>query len=92
MRGWNWLSAENNDPRPERQFIVKLNSLIVMKESTNKTAGRSQSGQSKSTERSSHTTTSRGSSTSRGTAKSQSSSTGRRSNNPEGHNQYTKKS
>ena len=38
--------------------------------------------------------TSHASSTSRGTAKSQTSATGRvsRSNNPEGHNQYTKKS
>ena len=55
-----------------------------MKESTNKTAGRTQTGQNKSD----------ASSTSRGTAKSQSSATGRvsRSNNPEGHNQYTKKS
>ena len=57
-----------------------------MKESTNKTAGRTQTGQNKSTTKSSRT--------SRGTAKSQSSATGRvsRSNNPEGHNQYTKKS
>ena len=59
-----------------------------MKESTNKTAGRTQTGQNKSA------TKSHASSTSRGTAKSQSSATGRvsRSNNPEGHNQYTKKS
>ena len=58
-----------------------------MKESTNKTAGRTQTGQNKSATKPS-------SSTSRGTAKSQSSATGRvsRSNNPEGHNQYTKKS
>ena len=61
-----------------------------MKESTNKTAGRTQTGQNKSATKSSRTTTSHASSTSRGTAKS----TGRvsRSNNPEGHNQYTKKS
>ena len=62
-----------------------------MKESTNKTAGRTQTGQNKSATKSSRTTTSHAS---RGTAKSQSSATGRvsRSNNPEGHNQYTKKS
>ena len=47
-----------------------------------------------SAEKSSRTTTSRTSSASRGTASSQSSGSGRtsRSNNPEGHNQYTKKS
>ena len=58
-----------------------------MKESTNKTAGRTQTGQNKSATKSSRTTTSHASSTSRGTAKSQSSATGRvsRSNNPEGH-------
>ena len=56
-----------------------------MKESTNKTAGRTQTGQNKSATKSSRTTTSHASSTS---------ATGRvsRSNNPEGHNQYTKKS
>ena len=65
-----------------------------MKESTNKTAGRTQTGQNKSATKSSRTTTSHASATSRGTAKSQTSATGRgsRSNNPEGHNQYTKKS
>ena len=75
-------------------IYVSLNSLKVMKESTNKTAGRTQTGQNKSATKSSRTTTSHASSTSRGTAKSQSSATGRvsRSNNPEGHNQYTKKS
>ena len=64
-------------------IYVSLNSLKVMKESNNKTA-----------EKSSRTTTSRTSSASRGTASSQSSGSGRtsRSNNPEGHNQYTKKS
>ena len=89
----NLLSAERFF-RHERQHNVKLNSLSVMKESTNKTAGRTQTGQNKSATKSSRTTTSHASSTSRGTAKSQSSATGRvsRSNNPEGHNQYTKKS
>ena len=53
-----------------------------MKESTNKTAGRTQTGQNKSATKSSRTTTSHASSTSRVS----------RSNNPEGHNQYTKKS
>lgn len=62
-----------------------------MKESTNKT-GHSQAGQNKSTEKSSRTTTSHaGSLSSRGTASSQTKRTSR-SNNPEGHNQYTKKS
>ena len=63
-----------------------------MKESTNKTAGRTQTGQNKSATKSSRTTTSHASSTSRGTAKSQSSATGPRiaQHNPEGHNQYTK--
>ena len=42
-----------------------------MKESTNKTAGRTQTGQNKSATKSSRTTTSHASSTSRGTAKSQ---------------------
>ena len=71
-------------------IYVSLNSLKVMKESNNKTSGHTQSGQSKSAEKSSRTTTSRTSSASRGTA----SGSGRtsRSNNPEGHNQYTKKS
>lgn len=46
-----------------------------MKESTNKTAGRTQTGQNKSATKSSRTTTSHASSTSRGTAKSQSSAT-----------------
>lgn len=75
-------------------IYVSLNSLKVMKESNNKTSGHTQSGQSKSAEKSSRTTTSRTSSASRGTASSQSSGLGRtsRSNNPEGHNQYTKKS
>ena len=70
-------------------IYVSLNSLKVMKESNNKTSGHTQSGQSKSAEKSSRTTTSRTSS-----ASSQSSGSGRtsRSNNPEGHNQYTKKS
>ena len=70
-------------------IYVSLNSLKVMKESNNKTSGHTQSGQSKSAEKSSRT-----SSASRGTASSQSSGSGRtsRSNNPEGHNQYTKKS
>ena len=73
---------------------VSLNSLKVMKESNNNTTGHPQSGQSKSAEKSSRTTTSRTSSASRGTASSQSSGSGRtsRSNNPEGHNLYTKKS
>ena len=75
-------------------IYVSLNSLKVMKESNNKTSGHTQSGQSKSAEKSSRTTTSRTSSASRGTASSQSSGSGRtsRSNNPEVHNQYTKKS
>ena len=76
------------------EYRAKINSLKVMKESNNKTSGHTQSGQSKSAEKSSRTTTSRTSSASRGTASSQSSGSGRtsRSNNPEGHNQYTKKS
>ena len=73
---------------------VSLNSLKVMKESNNKTTGHPHSGHNISAEKSSLTTTSRTSSASRGTASSQSSGSGRtsRSNNPEGHNQYTKKS
>ena len=59
-----------------------------MKESTNKTAGRTQTGQNKSATKSSRTTTSHASSTSRGTPKSQSYATGRVSprNKTEGHN------
>lgn len=63
-----------------------------MKESTKKTDGRTQTGPHKSTEKKSSRTTTSHAGSSRGTAKSQSSATGRtsRSNNPEGHNQYTK--
>ena len=73
-------------------IYVSLNSLKVMKESNNKTSGHTQSGQSKSAEKSSRTTTSRTSSASRGTSQSSGSGRTSRSNNPEGHNQYTKKS
>lgn len=62
-----------------------------MKESTNKTSARSQSATCKSTDKKS--TPQRNSSASRGTASSRSTASGRvsRSNNPLGHNQYTKK-
>ena len=75
-------------------IYVSLNSLKVMKESNNKTSGHTQSGQSNPEEKWSQRTTWRPASASRGTASSQSSGSGRtsRSNNPEGHNQYTKKS
>lgn len=66
-----------------------------MKSSTNKTAGRSQASSSKSDSKSprSNATASGSSSGSRGTACSKPTATARtsRSNNPEGHNQYTKK-
>ena len=64
-----------------------------MKESDNKTASRSQSGQNKNDEK-----MSRSSASTRGTASTRSNTTTNRSssrtghvNNPEGHNQYTKK-
>ncbi len=64
-----------------------------MKESDNKTSSRSQSGQNKNDEK-----MSRSSASTRGTASTRSNTTTNRSssrtgdvNNPEGHNQYTKK-
>ena len=60
-----------------------------MKSSTNKTTARSQAAQSKPDSKSSRSPVSAG----RGTASGKSTATARssRSNNPEGHNQYTKK-
>lgn len=64
-----------------------------MKESNSKTSARSQAGQSKTAEKTTRTTTARTGSASRGTATGHAGASGRtsRSNNPEGHNQYTKK-
>ena len=85
----NKTSGQRSRSREARHYASFL--LI---ESSYITTGLTLSGQCKSAEKSSRTTTSRTSSASRGTASSQSSGSGRtsRSNNPEGHNQYTKKS
>lgn len=66
--------------------------FTVMKERTIKSSGRTASGLK--SEKTSHTISSRtGGTSSRGTACSRTPQSGRvsRSNNPEGHNQYTKK-
>ncbi len=80
------LPARNAGAQCSTKFFT------VMKETTSKSSGRTASGQK--SEKTSRSTTSRASSTSsRGTASSRSSQSGRTShnNNPEGHNQYTKK-
>lgn len=62
-----------------------------MKESTNKSTAGSQTGKSKTTGKPAPTTSSRGGSATRGTASSHSGARASHANNPEGHNQYTKK-